>query len=216
MTRDVAERMKMKKPCCIHSKFLPGLQGFGTKMSSSDPNSVIFLSDTPNQIKNKINKFAFSGGQDTLELQREKGANLDVDVAYHYLRFMLEDDEQLADIGQKYATGKLLTSEVKAMLVTEVQRVVKEHQEAKAKITDEELKEWMTPRPLKLFMDGVVPDKKEAEEKKEDGEKKKEGKKKPRNQGKKEEKEKKEEGMVLEETVKEPVSEDNPQGEPQA
>ena len=178
MTRDVAERMKMKKPCCIHSKFLPGLMGFGTKMSSSDPNSVIFLTDTPNQIKNKINKYAFSGGQETLELQREKGANLEVDVAYHYLRFMLEDDAELEEIGLKYSTGKLLTSEVKTILIKEVQRIVQEHQDAKAKITDEELKEWMTPRPLKLFMDGVVQESKEPEAKKDGGEKKKgEGKK---------------------------------------
>jgi len=50
--------------------------------------------DTPKQIKDKINKFALSGGQDTLELQREKGGNPDVDVAYSYLTFFLEDDEQ--------------------------------------------------------------------------------------------------------------------------
>jgi tryptophanyl-tRNA synthetase len=76
MTRDIAARLKYQKPCCIHSKFFPGLHGFGTKMSSSDPNSCILLTDTKNQIKNKINKYAFSGGQATAEEQREKGANL--------------------------------------------------------------------------------------------------------------------------------------------
>jgi len=157
MTRDVAERMKMKKPCCIHSKFLPGLLGFGTKMSSSDPNSVIFLTDTPAQIKNKINRYAFSGGQETEALQREKGANLEVDVAYHYLRFLLEDDAEIEEIGKKYSTGKMLTSEVKAILIEQVQKIVKDHQDRKAKITEAELKEWMSIRPLKLFQDGVEP-----------------------------------------------------------
>lgn len=157
MTRDVAERMKMKKPCCIHSKFLPGLHGFGTKMSSSDPTSAIFLTDTPAQIKNKINKYAFSGGQDTEALQREKGANIEVDVSYAYLSYLLEDDEKLADIGERYKTGKMLTSEIKKILIDEVQRIVREHQEAKAKITDEEVKEFMTPRALKLFNDGIIP-----------------------------------------------------------
>ncbi len=151
MTRDVAERMKMKKPSCIHSKFLPGLQGFGTKMSSTDPNSVIFLTDTPAQIKNKINKYAFSGGQETLELQRQKGANLDVDVAYHYLKFLLEDDDLLEDIGKKYSSGQMLTSEVKAILIEQVQKIVQDHADKKVKITDEDLKEWMSPRKLKLF-----------------------------------------------------------------
>lgn len=150
MTRDIAERMGMRKPCCIHSKFLPGLQGFGTKMSSSDPTSAIFLTDTPEQIKNKINRFAFSGGQESEALQREKGANIEIDISYNYLKYFLEDDKELADIGEKYGTGKMLTSEIKKILITELQRIVKNHQETKEKITDEEVKEFMTPRPLKL------------------------------------------------------------------
>lgn len=36
-------------------------------MSSSDPNSSIFLTDTPAQITNKIKKYAFSGAPKTLE-----------------------------------------------------------------------------------------------------------------------------------------------------
>jgi tryptophanyl-tRNA synthetase len=39
------------KPALIHSRFLTALQGVGGKMSSSDPNSAIFMSDTPAQIK---------------------------------------------------------------------------------------------------------------------------------------------------------------------
>lgn len=156
MTRDIAERMKFKKPCCIHSKFLPGLHGIQSKMSSSDQTSAVFLTDTAAQIKNKINKYAFSGGQETLELQREKGANLEVDVAYHYLKFLLEDDAQVKEIGDKYSKGQLLTSEVKQILVDAVTKIVVDHQERKAKVTDAELKEWMTPRPLKLFNEGSV------------------------------------------------------------
>jgi tryptophanyl-tRNA synthetase len=56
MTRDVAPKIKYLKPACIHSKFIPALQGQNTKMSASDKNSSIFLSDTSNQIKKKINK----------------------------------------------------------------------------------------------------------------------------------------------------------------
>jgi tryptophanyl-tRNA synthetase len=62
-------------------------------MSASIDTSAIFMKDTPNQIKNKINKYAFSGGQETAEEQREKGGNPDVDVAYQYLQFFMEDDE---------------------------------------------------------------------------------------------------------------------------
>lgn len=67
-------------------------------MSASDPNSAIFLNDTPNQIKKKINSFAFSGGGATLQEHKEKGANLEVDIPYQYLRFFLEDDVRLEEI----------------------------------------------------------------------------------------------------------------------
>lgn len=49
MTRDVAPRLGYRKPALIHSKFFPPLQGAEGKMSASDPNSAIFLSDSAAQ-----------------------------------------------------------------------------------------------------------------------------------------------------------------------
>jgi tryptophanyl-tRNA synthetase len=69
-------------------------------MSASDPNSSIYLSDTAQQIKNKIKRYAFSGGQETMEEHRRLGGNPDVDVAYQYLGFFLEDDEQYEKLGR--------------------------------------------------------------------------------------------------------------------
>jgi tryptophanyl-tRNA synthetase len=51
-------------------------------MSSSDPNSSVNLTDTPAEVKRKVNKYAFSGGGATVEEHRAKGANLDVDVPF--------------------------------------------------------------------------------------------------------------------------------------
>ena len=98
LTRDVAAKLKYPKPTLIHSKFFPALQGPQTKMSASDPNSGIFMTDTLNQIKNKINKHGFSGGQETEEEHRRLGGNPDVDVSYQYLTFMLDDDEELTKL----------------------------------------------------------------------------------------------------------------------
>ena len=50
-------------------------QGDSGKMSASVPTSSIFVSDTPKAIKTKINKYAFSGGGDTVEEHRAKGAS---------------------------------------------------------------------------------------------------------------------------------------------
>lgn len=56
MCRDVAPRLGYQKPSLIYSTFLPALQGAQSKMAASDPNSCIHLSDTPKQIKQKVNR----------------------------------------------------------------------------------------------------------------------------------------------------------------
>jgi len=56
MTRDVAPRLGYPKPALIHSTFIPALHGAQSKMSGSDITSSIYLTDTPKQIKTKINK----------------------------------------------------------------------------------------------------------------------------------------------------------------
>ncbi|XP_044728069.1 tryptophan--tRNA ligase, cytoplasmic [Chrysoperla carnea] len=148
MTRDVAPRLGFFKPCLLHALFVPALQGPQTKMSASESNSAIFLTDTPKQIKNKVNKHAFSGGQPTLEEHRELGGNCNVDISYQYLRFFLEDDERLEQIRSDYTSGKLLTGEIKKILIETLQPIIHEHQERRAKITEDKLKEFFTKRKL--------------------------------------------------------------------
>ncbi|XP_050438672.1 tryptophan--tRNA ligase, cytoplasmic isoform X2 [Adelges cooleyi] len=148
MTRDVAPKLGTHKPALIHSSFLPSLQGADTKMSASDLNSAIYLTDTPKQIKNKINKYAFSGGQTTVEEHREKGGDCSIDISYQYLRYFLEDDEEIKKIEKAYSSGEMLTGELKKLLIDELTKIVQEHQTNRSKITDEDLKEFMTPRKL--------------------------------------------------------------------
>lgn len=148
MTRDVAPRIGFQKPALLHSTFFPALQGASTKMSASDENSSIFLTDTANQIKKKINKYAFSGGRDTIEEHREKGGDCEVDVSYMYLTFFLDDDEKLEEIRQQYSSGNMLTGELKAELIKILQALVAEHQARKKEVTDDLVKEYMKPRPL--------------------------------------------------------------------
>lgn len=157
MTRDIAHKMVGKnhklngKPALIHSKFFPPLQGAAGKMSSSNENSAIFLTDTPEDIDRKIKQNAFSGGQDSGEKQKELGANLEVDVSYQWLRFFLEDDEELERIGESYGSGKgdyWSTTLVKAKLIEVLQELVREHQERRAKISDEVVRKWMTERSI--------------------------------------------------------------------
>ncbi|XP_072167724.1 tryptophan--tRNA ligase, cytoplasmic-like [Diadema setosum] len=148
MTRDVAPRLGYPKPALIHSTFFPALQGAQTKMSASDPNSSIFLTDTPKQIKTKINKYAFSGGGASVEEHREKGGNCDVDISYQYLSFFLEDDVRLAEIKEEYSSGRMLTGELKKELITILQSLIGEIQERRKQVTDDVVAEFMSPRKL--------------------------------------------------------------------
>ncbi|KAG8764423.1 tryptophan--tRNA ligase [Serendipita sp. 397] len=145
LTRDAAVKLKYPKPALIHSKFFPALQGPQTKMSASDPNSAIYLSDTPQQIRNKIKRHAFSGGQETIEEHRRLGGNPDVDVAYQYLGFLLQDDEQYVKLGADYRAGTLSTGEMKDLCIEELTKLVKTIQNAQAKVTDEVIRQFMDP-----------------------------------------------------------------------
>lgn len=148
MTRDVAPRIGFPKPALLHSTFFPALPGAQTKMSASDPNSTIFLTDSAKQIKNKINKHAFSGGKDTIEEHRKYGGNCEVDVCYMYLTFFLEDDEKLEKIKQDYTSGALLTGELKKILIDTLQPMIAAHQERRKRVTEDAVKQFMTPRKL--------------------------------------------------------------------
>jgi tryptophanyl-tRNA synthetase len=117
-------------------------------MSGSVSNSAVYLTDTPKQIKEKINKHAFSGGQATAELQRELGANLNVDVPYEWLTFFLEDDDRLAQIGKDYGSGVMLSGEVKKELIGVLSDMVGEHQARRKDVTEEVVKEFMRVREL--------------------------------------------------------------------
>jgi len=104
-------------------------------MSASDPNSAIFMTDTPAQIEEKIRKYALSGGRDTIEEHRQLGANLEVDIPYQYLNVFLLDDVKLQQIHDDYKSGKMLTSEIKKELVKKViVPLVQEHQNNRKKI----------------------------------------------------------------------------------
>ncbi len=128
ISRDVLEKLGHYKPAIIHAKFMPPLSGVEGKMSSSEETSAVFSTDTPEQVKKKINKYAFSGGRDTIEEHRKYGGNPDVDVAYQWLRYFEDDDKKLKKIHDDYRAGKLLSGELKAILIDKINTYLAEHQ----------------------------------------------------------------------------------------
>jgi len=139
VARDVLPKLGFYKPAAIHSIFLPGLGGIMEqgKMSSSEAQTAIFTTDKPEVVREKISKFAFSGGQATVEEHRKKGGNPDVDVSYQWLTFFEEDDKKLKEIKENYKSGKLLTGELKNILIEKLNVFLKEHQKKREKAKDQ-------------------------------------------------------------------------------
>jgi tryptophanyl-tRNA synthetase len=90
-------------------------------------------------------------GRETAKLQRELGADLDVDVAFQWLKFFLEDDGELASIEAQYGSGSgdyWNTAAVKKRLVVELQGLVKDHQAKRNVLSDADVASWMAVREL--------------------------------------------------------------------
>lgn len=134
ITRDVAPRIGKLKPSLIHNIMIPALTGPGGKMSASEEAGTIYTTDAPEVVKKKINKYAFSGGQPTVEEHRKIGGNPDIDVPYQYLRIFFEpDDKKLKAIYDDYKSGKMLTGELKTILIDKVNAFLGEHQKKREK-----------------------------------------------------------------------------------
>lgn len=135
LTRDILPKLGHYKPASIQCVFLPPLVGVEGKMSSSE-DQTIYTIDTPEEVKKKINKYAFSGGRDTLEEHRKYGGNPDVDVSFQYLRMLLEeDDKKLNQIEKDYRAGKLLSGELKAITIKKINEFLAEHQKKRKQAT---------------------------------------------------------------------------------
>ena len=134
ITRDIAPKIGKPKPALIHNIMIPALSGPGGKMSASSENETIYTTDSPEIVKKKINKYAFSGGQPDIEEHRKKGGNPDIDVSYQYLRIFFEqDDNKLKKIYDDYKSGNLLTGELKSILIDKINEFLKSHQEKREK-----------------------------------------------------------------------------------
>ena len=137
LTRDIAPKIGRPKPALIHNIMIPSLEGPGGKMSASADNGTIYTTDTPNVVKKKINKHAFSGGQPDVELHRKIGGNPDIDVSFQYLRIFFEpNDNKLKTIYEDYKSGKLLSGELKVILIEKINDFLSVHQEKREKAKD--------------------------------------------------------------------------------
>ena len=66
-----------------------------------------------------------------------------MDVAYQYLTFFLDDDEEVEKIANDYRKGELLTGELKKKCIAVLQKVVSNFQEKKKAVSDDLVRQFM-------------------------------------------------------------------------
>ena len=138
LTRDVAPKLKEYKCSTLYSKFIPGLLGPKGKMSASSKNGSIYLNDTPEIIRDKVLKYAWTDG------------TLENDVAFQYLTFFMDSDEKLEELKTKFGKGEITSKDVKQMLVDVLVPLVVQFQQNRKLVTDETLAQFMKVRELEF------------------------------------------------------------------
>tara|TARA_B100000029_G_scaffold97502_1_gene87837 strand:+ start:3792 stop:4922 length:1131 start_codon:yes stop_codon:yes gene_type:complete len=107
--------MGLMPPCSTYHRFAVGLTG--DKMSSSQPETTIFMDEAFEDLERKI-KRSFSGGQPTVEEHRRLGGDCSKDVAFQYLQFFFEsDDDALLELKSEYESGRMLAGEMKQVCI---------------------------------------------------------------------------------------------------
>ncbi len=135
ITRDIAQKLGYYKPAQIHNRFLPGL-GVGGKMNAHEPETAIFTTDQPEQVKQKIWR-AFTGGKGTIAEQKKEGANPDICTIYQYFMYLFEpDDQKLAERSTKCRAGQTLCGDCKRELTERINKFLAEHQKKREKARD--------------------------------------------------------------------------------
>ncbi|HEX2065295.1 MAG TPA: tryptophan--tRNA ligase [Candidatus Thermoplasmatota archaeon] len=120
-------------PAATFHRFMTGLQG--GKMSSSRPETSIFLTEAPATAERKL-RASVTGGRATAEEQRRIGAEpLKCPVYELYLYHLAKDDAHLAQVYEECSTGKRLCGGCKAeasVLLVEFLRAHKDRRDGTA------------------------------------------------------------------------------------
>ncbi len=113
------------RPAATFHRFQTGLTG--GKMSSSKPETSIYLTEDPVVAEKKV-KSAVTGGRASAEEQRRLGANPDICPVYElYLYHLAENDGHLATVREECSTGKRLCGGCKGEAIGLLRQFLAEH-----------------------------------------------------------------------------------------
>lgn len=131
LARDIVDRLSgeldLKPPASTYHRFMTGLDG--SKMSSSRPESAIFLSDDIEEAKRKVFK-ALTGGRATAEEQRRLGGEPEKCVVFELFAYhLVRDNDELKRIYDECKSGKMLCGQCKKYAAKLLEEFLTKHQE---------------------------------------------------------------------------------------
>ena len=127
LARDVAEKKGFIPPAEIVTKFLQSLKEPRKKMSASNPESCIFLTDSPEVAKEKIQK-AFTGGLSSAEFQKKMGGVPEICSIFLLLKYHFLNPKEVAQLKETYEKGEVMNVNLKKIAIKNVQEYLKDHQ----------------------------------------------------------------------------------------
>jgi len=128
------------QPAATFHRFITGLTG--EKMSSSKPDSAIFLTDDPKDATKKIMN-SKTGGAVTLEEQKKHGGKPDECVVYElFLYHLIEEDKELQEIYNSCKNGKQMCGQCKRYAAELMEKLLNEIQK-KRKIAEGQIKNYL-------------------------------------------------------------------------
>ncbi|HDD56887.1 MAG TPA: tryptophan--tRNA ligase, partial [Thermoplasmatales archaeon] len=117
------------QPSSTYHRLMMGLDG--GKMSSSRPESAIFLSDDEGTVRRKVLS-AKTGGKVSLEEQRKYGGEPEKCMVYElFLYHLIEDDGELLDIYNRCKNGELICGDCKKKAIQLLNDILHEIREKK-------------------------------------------------------------------------------------
>ncbi len=130
LSRDISAKVGFVKPSSTYHRFMLGLSG--GKMSTSKPETCIFLTDKPKDAEKKLMS-AITGGRKSAEEQREKGGEPEKCSVFQYFSLLTDDDKKLEKIEKECKSGKRICGDCKKECVKHLKRFLKKHQKKRKK-----------------------------------------------------------------------------------
>ena len=128
------------QPSATFHRFMTGLTG--EKMSSSKPESAIFLTDSPKEANKKIMN-AKTGGAVSLEEQKRQGGKPDECMIYElFLYHLIENDKELQDIYAACKNGEKMCGHCKKHAAQLIEKLLLDLQE-KRKNAKDKIKQYL-------------------------------------------------------------------------